>query len=280
MTSGVSMATRASRAASARNCQVGGIGEVAAGRLGPLEQLLAEAREHQLRVALVETDHLGEGPRRGAGPRGQVGAEAVPELVQQRGELRRPDLVRAGQLDRVDDRRAAFAKPRDRAVKHGGGRRARGRGAVAPHAHPGAAKCTRITESAVIGSPLARSTRRCEPAQAGSSGSAAASTLSRSAAASATERASGPAVSWAGEIGTIPVRLTRPSVGLMPTTPHALAGQTIEPSVSVPTAMGPDPPRSPAAEPELEPDGLRSQRVAGWRSGRPAWTSRWCCART
>jgi hypothetical protein len=39
-------------------------------------------------------------------------------------------------------------------------------------------------------------------------------------------------VSWAAEIGTISRRLTRPSVGLMPTTPHALAGHTIDPSVS------------------------------------------------
>src|SRR6202012_4031883 len=81
--------------------------------------------------------------------------------------------------------------------------------------------------------------------------------LSR-AAASATDRAIGPAVSWAAEMGTIPVRLTRPSVGLMPTTPQALAGATIEPSVSVPTASGARPPPPGAAEPELEPDGFRS----------------------
>src|ERR1700761_1225049 len=78
------------------------------------------------------------------------------------------------------------------------------------------------------------------------------------AAASATERAIGPAVSWAAEIGTIPDRLTRPRVGLMPTTPQALDGQTIEPSVSVPTAIGARPAATPTAEPELDPDGLRS----------------------
>src|SRR5580692_12235264 len=81
--------------------------------------------------------------------------------------------------------------------------------------------------------------------------------LSR-AAASATERAIGPAVSWAAEIGTMPDRLTRPRVGLMPTTPQALDGQTIEPSVSVPTAIGARPAATPTAEPELDPDGLRS----------------------
>src|ERR1700733_13166788 len=91
----------------------------------------------------------------------------------------------------------------------------------------------------------------------GSSGSAAARTARR-AAASATQTAIGPAVSCTGEMGTMPRRLTRPLVGLMPTMPQALAGQTIEPSVSVPTAIGASPAATPAAEPELEPDGLRS----------------------
>ena len=44
----------------------------------------------------------------------------------------------------------------------------------------------------------------------------------------------------------------------MPTIPQALAGQTIEPSVSVPTASGASPAATPAADPELDPDGLRS----------------------
>ncbi len=44
----------------------------------------------------------------------------------------------------------------------------------------------------------------------------------------------------------------------MPTTPHALDGETIDPSVSVPIASGAKPADRPAAEPELEPDGLRS----------------------
>src|SRR5581483_5670784 len=91
----------------------------------------------------------------------------------------------------------------------------------------------------------------------GSSGSGPARTES-SAAASATHVAIGPAVSWTGEIGTMPRRLIMPIVGLMPTMPQALAGQTIEPSVSVPTASGARPAATPAAEPELEPDGLRS----------------------
>ncbi len=72
-------------------------------------------------------------------------------------------------------------------------------------------------------------------AVAGSRESSPASAPSRTAA-SATVRAIGPAVSWLCAIGTIPVRLTRPSVGLMPTTELLLEGETIDPSVSVPTA--------------------------------------------
>ena len=76
----------------------------------------------------------------------------------------------------------------------------------------------------------------------------------------------GPAVSWAEETGTIPCRLTRPSVGLMPTTPQALAGHTIEPSVSVPTAIGARPAATATPEPELDPEGLRSSAcgLAAW----------------
>src|SRR5487761_1725475 len=92
--------------------------------------------------------------------------------------------------------------------------------------------------------------------QAGSAASTAASTDSR-AAASATEAAIGPAVSWASETGTMPVRLTSPVVGLIPTIPHALDGQTIDPSVSVPTASGASPAATADPEPELDPDGFR-----------------------
>src|SRR5690242_579014 len=68
----------------------------------------------------------------------------------------------------------------------------------------------------------------------------------------------GPAVSWLCAIGTMPVRLTSPSVGLMPTSPLLVAGDTIEPSVSVPTATAARLAAIAAPEPELEPDGLRS----------------------
>src|ERR1700724_350512 len=79
-----------------------------------------------------------------------------------------------------------------------------------------------------------------------------------SVAASAPEVPIGPAVSCARDSGTMPARLTGPRVGLMPTTPQALDGETIDPSVSVPTASGPNPADRPAAEPELDPDGFRS----------------------
>src|ERR671938_1556252 len=81
----------------------------------------------------------------------------------------------------------------------------------------------------------------------------------RKAAASATVRAIGPTTSWLWEIGTTPLRLVRPSVGLMPTTPLAPEGDTIEPSVSVPSAPAARLAAAATAEPELEPDGLRSR---------------------
>ncbi len=55
-----------------------------------------------------------------------------------------------------------------------------------------------------------------------------------------------------------PARLVRPSVGLMPTTPLAAAGQRIEPSVSVPSDAAHRLAATATAEPELEPQGERS----------------------
>src|SRR5262245_24097833 len=82
--------------------------------------------------------------------------------------------------------------------------------------------------------------------------------LFRTTAASATVRACGPTVSCVWEIGTTPARLVRPTVGLMPTTPLALAGQTMLPSVSVPSATVARFAETDAADPELDPHGLRS----------------------
>src|SRR6187200_1102398 len=56
----------------------------------------------------------------------------------------------------------------------------------------------------------------------------------------------------------MPLRLTRPTVGLMPTSPFAPDGHTIDPSVSVPTPMAARFAAIAAPVPELDPHGLRS----------------------
>ncbi len=79
-----------------------------------------------------------------------------------------------------------------------------------------------------------------------------------STAASDTVRVIGPAVSCECAIGTMPSRLTRPSVGLTPTRPLTDDGEMIDPSVSVPTATVAKLAAIAAADPELEPLVLRS----------------------
>ena len=59
-------------------------------------------------------------------------------------------------------------------------------------------------------------------------------------------------------MGIIPVRLTNPTVGLMPTIPHTEEGETTEPSVSVPIPTTHKFAETAAPVPELEPDVLRS----------------------
>src|SRR5262245_33220179 len=81
----------------------------------------------------------------------------------------------------------------------------------------------------------------------------------RSTAASVRWRVIGPAVSCSAESGTTPVRLTRPSVGLMPAMPLAPEGHTIDPSVSVPIAAVARLAATAAPEPLLDPHGLRSR---------------------
>src|SRR4051812_19704055 len=68
----------------------------------------------------------------------------------------------------------------------------------------------------------------------------------------------GPGVSCVCDIGMRPLRLTKPTVGLMPTRPHADAGLTIEPSVSVPTPIAHTFALMAAPVPELDPLVLRS----------------------
>src|SRR5712692_4523882 len=56
----------------------------------------------------------------------------------------------------------------------------------------------------------------------------------------------------------IPARLTNPTVGFIPTMPLIDDGLTIEPSVSVPIAAAQRLAATATADPELEPEGLRS----------------------
>src|SRR6266852_1744908 len=59
-------------------------------------------------------------------------------------------------------------------------------------------------------------------------------------------------------MGMMPLRLTKPTVGLIPIMLLEDEGQTMEPSVSVPIAAAQRFAETPAPEPELEPQGLRS----------------------
>ncbi len=74
----------------------------------------------------------------------------------------------------------------------------------------------------------------------------------------------GPAVSCSAEIGTTPEPLTRPRLGLWPTTPVIPAGHTMEPSVSVPIATCASDAARAAADPADEPHGLRSSTYGLW----------------
>src|SRR5258706_7234587 len=80
----------------------------------------------------------------------------------------------------------------------------------------------------------------------------------RRAGASGTVRHIGPAVSCVCEIGTMPLRLTSPTVGLRPTSDCEVPGQTMEPSVSVPMPTVARFAAIAAPVPEEEPQGERS----------------------
>jgi hypothetical protein len=85
-------------------------------------------------------------------------------------------------------------------------------------------------------------------------------------AASATVRVSGPRWSSDHDSGIAPARLTRPYVGLRPTTPQQAAGSRMEPPVSLPSAPSAKPAATAAAEPLLEPP-------AQWPGFHGFWTS-------
>ena len=65
-------------------------------------------------------------------------------------------------------------------------------------------------------------------------------------------------------MGIIPLRLIRPTVGLIPTKPFDDEGQTIDPSVSVPTPSAARFAEIPAPVPELD-WGYRAQPLANGR---------------
>ena len=71
-------------------------------------------------------------------------------------------------------------------------------------------------------------------------------------------RVIGPAVSWLCAIGITPSRLMRPMVGFRPTRPLIDEGETIEPSVSVPTPSAARLAAIAAPVPALDPLVLRS----------------------
>ena len=91
-------------------------------------------------------------------------------------------------------------------------------------------------------------------------------------AASVTVLAIGPGVSWSAVIGMTPYRLTRPTVGLMPTSIAWFEGERMEPEVSVPTLAAQKLTAVPT--PELEPAVPRTgrpSRVASRGSGRGSY---------
>src|SRR5262249_56212887 len=63
-----------------------------------------------------------------------------------------------------------------------------------------------------------------------------------------------------------PARLTRPNVGISPTTPQSEAGPRIDPPVSEPSATGTMPAATAAPEPDEEPPVKRA-RFQGLRAG-------------
>src|SRR5690606_25667606 len=89
---------------------------------------------------------------------------------------------------------------------------------------------------------------------------------SRRRAASSTVRPNVPIWSSDDAKATRPYRLTRPYVGLIPTTPQKDAGCRTEPPVSEPSAAGTIPAATAAAEPPDEPPGTRV-RSYGLRVG-------------
>src|SRR5260370_18786616 len=75
---------------------------------------------------------------------------------------------------------------------------------------------------------------------------------------SPTDRASGPAQSRPGDSGTTPSQEMRPQVGFIPLMPQREAGMRMAPPVSVPMLPKQRPAATAAADPPLEPPGMRA----------------------
>ncbi len=84
---------------------------------------------------------------------------------------------------------------------------------------------------------------------------------SKTAAQSSTERQRTPILSMLQARAMAPCRLTRPKVGRSPVAPQRLAGETIEPRVSVPRAK----PTAPAAVVEAEPAEEPEEPCSGFQ---------------
>ena len=212
----------------------GRVGRIAAGGFGLLEDLLAEVGQHAIPVTDIERNQLGEAGRAilPAVPPGRRSGRCLNSCSSAviSGSLisSAPGSSTGSITSAPSERSRATAASSTRRGSRAGRLRA-----VPPDAEPGAGQRAGVEERRVL--PGAGRRAGACAGVAGSAGSAPASAASSSAA-SATQLVIGPAVSWAAETGTIPVRLTRPTVGLSPTTPQALAGDTIDPSVSVPIA--------------------------------------------
>src|SRR5690606_40395608 len=74
-----------------------------------------------------------------------------------------------------------------------------------------------------------------------------------------TVRAMGPFVDSPNRSGTTGPCETRPRVGLIPKSPHALLGMRIDPPPSLPCATGASPAATAAAAPPLEPPADRDR---------------------
>src|SRR5205823_12369657 len=81
-----------------------------------------------------------------------------------------------------------------------------------------------------------------------------------------TVRVRGPTWSIDHESGIAPARLTRPYVGLRPTTPQQAAGSRIEPPVLLPRAPTTQPAATRAAEPHAGPPPAWPRLAGVWAS--------------